>query len=61
MTFTVDQKIIVIERQIVSLKKVWSERLKRREDFAIHHLAVLKSIAEDLRRESGQTAPTPHP
>lgn len=61
MVYSVDQKIEVIERQIVSLKKVWSDRIKRREEFALHHLSVLKSIAEDLRRDSGKASPTAHP
>jgi hypothetical protein len=53
--FTTEEKLVVLDRHIITLKQMWADRLKRKEEYAVHHLAVLKAIATDLRG----AAPTP--
>lgn len=47
--YPVTEKVMVIERQITTLKRLWDDRLKRKEPFALHHLSVMKAIAKDYR------------
>jgi kynurenine formamidase len=49
--FTIEEKIAVIDRHIVMLKTKWAPQLSRDQEYALHHLAVMKAIAEGLRED----------